>query len=156
MIAKIALQVNAGSARGIAEQMSPDRLERILLKSLQRQMGPVVSAIKINTPVGTTSVRKGHLAGQLRRSVAFRTDTRGGLRVRIVAAPHGHLVEGGHRQVIGRGKRKGEVVGSVQAHPFVRPVVEAAVPDIQEGLAHDVERALLMAARIGHATGRPL
>lgn len=153
---RMAFSINAGSAKAVAEQMRPERMERILVQSLRKRLGPVVDDVRAGAPVGTTSITKGHLAGLLKRSIRLMVDLRRGLRARILAAPHAHLVEDGHRQVIGRGPRKGTEVGRVQAHPFVRPTIEAALPEIEQGLSQDVERALLLAARIGKATGRGL
>ena len=149
---KMALKVDAGAAKGIAEHMAPDRLERVLIKAVQKAMGPVVSAVRARAPIGKTSTKKRHLAGMLARSIKFRVRTQHGpLRMAIVGAPHGHLVEGGHRLV-----RGGKVIGQVKAHPFARPVVDAALPEIEQAIKDEIERALLLAARIGRATGRGL
>ena len=181
---KMALKVDAGAARGIAEHMAPDRLERVLIKAVQKAMGPVISAVRARAPIGKTSVKKRHLAGMLARSIAFRVRTQHGpLRMAITAAPHGHLVERGHRLVRGgqvtrlnrgTGKRStvklvdgvltgkrggrytGRVIGQVKKHPFVKPVVDDALPEIEQTIKDEIERALLLAARIGRATGRGL
>lgn len=40
------------------------------------------------------------------------------------AGAHAHLVEYGHAMVVSRGPRKGQAVGTVAPHPFVRPAAE--------------------------------
>lgn len=148
---KVGLTIDAGAARGVAEQMRPERLEQVLVKALRRAMNPVVKTVQANTPLGKTSTRKQHLAGLLKRSIRFRVDSRPRLRARITAAPYGHLVETGHKLV-----RNGRTYGRVQAHPFVRPVVDDAIPEVQQVVSDEVIRALTLAARIGKATGRGL
>ena len=51
-------------------------------------------------------------------------------------APHAHLVEYGHRQVTS----KGEVVGDVPAHPFLRPAFEQHKEALVKRLTEAIER----------------
>ena len=51
-------------------------------------------------------------------------------------APHAHLVEYGHRQVTS----KGEVVGDVPAHPFLRPAFEEHKEALVKSLVQAIDR----------------
>lgn len=162
----VSLSVNAAGAQAVVAKMQSDRLEKILVGAIRKALRPVVSAVKGAAPIGKSSGH--HLAGELRRSIRLRIDTRRGLRVAIAGAPQGHLVEYGHRIVIGgRAPRThqtkfrlrvpahlvGKVVGQVAPHPFAGPVVNAATQLIEKTIADDVVRELMTAARVSQATG---
>lgn len=167
----VQVTVNASAAKTVAEAMRPERLEKILIAALRKAMAPVVAGVRAAAPVGKTSVSGHHLAGQLKRSIRLRIDTRRGLRVAISGAPQGHLVEYGHRMVVGgrvsrlrttrfsvrmHPSKVGQVVGQVAPHPFAGPVVNAAQDKIAQAVSDEVVKSLNQAARVSRATGIPL
>lgn len=173
----VSIRVDAAQAQAIAAAMQPSRLEGVLVKALRKAMGPVVSAVRAAAPVGRSSLSKGHLAGQLKRSIHLSVNQRRGLRVSIVAAPHAHLVEGGHQQVVGGratragrsytnkggvlfgkkgGRYTGSVVGQVQAHPFIKPTIDPMIDEVGKVISDEVVRSLELASRIAKVTGRAL
>ena len=176
----IAVKVDTGAARGLAEAMPPDRLERVIIAAFRKAMGPVISAIRANAPIGKTNAKKRHLAGLLARSIKLKVRTQHGpLRITVAAAPYGHLVERGHRLVRGgrvarlnvgierlEGRRRGlffggrvrtgrltgRVIGQVKPRPFAQPIIDARIDEISRAVSDGVVRALTLAARIRRAT----
>lgn len=145
----VSLKIDLSAARGVADAMAPDRLERILIAAAKKAMAPVVRAIRSAAPVGETSVKKRHLAGMLQRSISFRVRTQHGpLRFQVTGTPYGHLVESGHKIV-----RGGRIVGQAKARPFVEPVITMSRDKIQQTIADEIIRALTLAARIRKAVG---
>lgn len=146
---QISIKANVDAAKFLAAKIHPTELEAVFVKALRKAMGPVVKDLQAAAPVGPSSISKGHLAGQLRRSLRLRVGQRRGLRVSIVAAPHAHLVEGGHRIV-----RGGKTFGRVQAHPFIKPTIDAALPEVEATIHQEIDRYLDQAARVAKVTGR--
>lgn len=177
----MAFTLNLGGASALAAGLARDQLEPVIIGAVRRVMGPVVEQIRGAAPVGKTSASKHHLAGKLQRSIALRIDQRLGIRFTISAAPYGHLVESGHRMVVGgrarrlnapsvtrregrarglffggrlAGPASGRVVGQVSARPFAGPILEANTPVIQAAIAEGVSRQLAFLQRVRRATGR--
>lgn len=57
-------------------------------------------------------------------------------------SPHGHLVEDGHRQVVGRGRNKGKVVGTVPPHPFMQPAWDSTMQECVERFGEEIRPSI--------------
>lgn len=135
---------------GIAElrqRLAPDVFRKTLVSALQAALVPVAAGASALAPR-----RTGRLAGGIRARVS----TRGGAITGAIVASvrYGHLVEYGHRQVVGgrampagftplsfRARFQGKVTGAVPPHPFARTAFAA-----QQGtVAHVIETRLAAA-----------
>ena len=129
----IKASVDVRDLERLAENLAPAQIRKILVKTFRVALKPLVTRIKALAPVGET--------GRLRRSIRSRVRTRGGLEIAIVAARHAHLVEYGHRMVVG--KRE---VGRVPPHPFARPALASVLPnmdrEIEKSVNADLTRAV--------------
>lgn len=119
----------------------------------KQQRGVLRTAIRAGAQLVVREARKnvhddtGNLRKGIKAKVAVKT---GGAAEADIGwdykiAPHGHLVELGHVQVVGpRGKGKGRTVGHVPPHPFLRPALmdnEARVLDvIEKNLRKNIEK----------------
>jgi hypothetical protein len=105
------------------------------------------TALKIENQIqeSTRNIRRGVLSrihdvsGYLRKHATSnfnRLKLEGVVREK---APHAHLVEFGHTQVISRGENKGATVGHVPEHPTMRPAFEEERPNLIRGLSEAVK-----------------
>ena len=127
-------------------RMLPDRVYRKVVRQMTGRMAtPIVKAAKRNLEAVQSDKARGVLAKNITKR--NKTYIRLGAVVTVVGAkwseaPHAHLVEFGHRMVVGgtverlrggttplskqTGKRGGgRVVGFVKAKPFMRPAFDS-------------------------------
>jgi HK97 gp10 family phage protein len=152
----------------------PDRIYRKVVRQMTGKMAtPIVSAAKRNLKAVQSEKARGVLAKGLRKKTkTYKAD---GSVVTIVGgkfpeAAHAHLVEFGHRMVVGgtvsrlkkqwsasrssrTGKRGGgRVVGFVPAKPFMRPAYDAtkgqAMAIAEQALRVGIEREAKKLAKL--------
>lgn len=137
---------------GIAEiraKLTPEVFRKTLVDALRSALTPVASSASALAP---------HKSGKMAGSIRAVVSTRGGnISAAIVTgARYGHLVEYGHRQVVGGRARKpglagllgnqtGRVVGQVPPHAFARPAFAA-----QQGNVTQIIERRLAQAIAGH------
>lgn len=119
------------------EQLS-DKQQRGVLRSAIRAGGSLV--------VREARKRVHDQSGNLRKGIKTKvtvkqngvTEADVGWDLKI--APHGHLVEMGHVQVVGRRGGKRRTVGHVPAHPFLRPALEDNQQEIVDIVAKNFKK----------------
>ena len=85
-------------------------------KELLNTVGDMLES-KVSENINThTKVHKGELTGSVRKVV---TDNYVAIRPDRKKAPHTHLVENGHRNIISRGVNKGKMVSGDKSNTFV-------------------------------------
>jgi HK97 gp10 family phage protein len=95
-------------------------------------------------PVGT---EPGGDFPPLKQSVKTKVVERGERIVAIIGteskARHAHLVEYGHRMVVGGSlKTGGRVVGFVQPRPWFRPARDQAIPEVEKTFLEELEKVV--------------
>jgi hypothetical protein len=134
---------------GIAEiraKLTPQVFRATLVDALRTALAPVASSASALAPRKT-----GKLASTIRAAVS----TRGGTisAAIVTGVRYGHLVEYGHREVVGGrarraglfGNRTGRVIGQVPPHPFAGPAFTA-----QQGTVSQTIERRLASAIAGH------
>jgi len=134
---------------GIAEmrmRLTPEAFRTTLVDALRTALAPVASSASALAPH-----KSGKLAGSIRAAVS----TRGGTisAAIVTGVRYGHLVEYGHREVVGGrarraglfGNRTGRVIGQVPPHPFAGPAFAA-----QQGTVAQTIEQHLASAIAGH------
>lgn len=133
------LHLEITGLEALRQRLVPGDFRAVLVQAIRSALQPVRSAIAGVAPRGKT--------GKLASSITTRVGGRGaGIQAAIVAGTgYGHLVEYGHRMVIGgrvqrqtlrsargalkpqatSGRFAGRVVGQVAPHPFARPTFAA-------------------------------
>ena len=108
----------------------------------------VIKAAKENLPKGKRGRinKKGDKIKGLRRSITQRVKTYpSGVIISVVGpdyktAPHGHLVEFGHKMVGHKPGKKN--LGVVRAHPFLRPAVDKSKQAVMTAVQRKIREGL--------------
>lgn len=160
----IRARVDTTDLEQMLRNLEPAQIERVLIKTFRVALNPTIRAARALAPRRT---------GKLARSIRVQVRTRGGLQVAIVGTPYAHLVEYGHRQVVGgrvirvgaRGIRRidgvlrgprggrytGRTVGFVRPVPFTRTALAQTMPEIEMAVTQSIDRSLTQAT--GSAIG---
>lgn len=136
---KISLTIDDKGLQRKLKAMTPQETGKVFTQAISAVSGPLVRAVKANTPVGPT--------GNLKRSIARNTRKyRGGKLVFGFVGPnwwnqgrHGHLVEHG---TTARYTKTGKSTGVAQPRPFLKPVFDANIGTLQAGLEASLKNQL--------------